>query len=161
VANGGKWQEEAVELKRILVGVDGSPAAAAALRWAADVVAKDGEILAVHGDGAALIGQAAVSAATGLGMFPGVRSDPAAQRRLLEEHYCGALRGSDVAHRMIVSDADPVHALLDVAHRENVDLIVIGHQGNSGFVHRLVQGLSDHLIDHARRPVVVVPYYAA
>jgi nucleotide-binding universal stress UspA family protein len=71
------------------------------------------------------------------------------------------LRGSDVAHRMIVSDADPVHALLDVAHRENVDLIVIGHQGNSGFVHRLVQGLSDHLIDHARRPVVVVPYYAA
>jgi nucleotide-binding universal stress UspA family protein len=145
-----------VEVKRVVVGVDGSPAAEKALRWAAAAVAEGGELVAVHGTGKPLIGQAAVSAATGLGMFSGT-GDRGEARRLVEEHYCAALRDVDVAHRVTVVDADPVEALLDVARREDADLIVIGHQRESGFVHRLFQGMSDHLIDHARCPVVVVP----
>ena len=62
-----------------------------------------------------------------------------------------------MTYRTVVSDTDPVRALLQTARREQADLIVIGHQCDSGFVHRLMQGLSDHLIDHAKLPVVVVP----
>jgi len=58
----------------------------------------------------------------------------------------------------LVAKGDPVHEMLHTARKEDVDLIVIGHQADSGFVHRLFRGLSDNLLDHARRPVVVVPY---
>jgi nucleotide-binding universal stress UspA family protein len=145
-----------MELKRVLVGVDGSAAAQAAIAWAAGAVGPGGEVVAVHASGTALIGQAAASAATGLGMFPHVADRKEEARRTLEG-WCAPLRVSGVAYRLVVSDADPVRALLDNARREDTDLIVIGHRSGSGLVHRLVQGLSDHLIDHAQRPVVVVP----
>jgi nucleotide-binding universal stress UspA family protein len=145
-----------MELKRVLVGVDGSAAAEAALRWAAEAVESGGEVVAVHSTGTALIGQAAASAATGLGMFPHLAGRTEETKRALDQ-WCAPLRDAGVAYRMEVSDADPVKALLQVARREDADLIVIGHRNGSGFVHRLVQGLSDHLIDHAQRPVVVVP----
>ena len=145
-----------MELKRVLVGVDGSAAAQAAMRWAAEAVGSDGEVVAVHSTGTALIGQAAASAATGLGMFPHAAGRKAEAEQALEA-WCAPLRDSGVGFRMVVTDADPVKALLDQARREDADLIVIGHRNGSGFVHRLMQGLSDHLIDHSQRPVVVVP----
>jgi nucleotide-binding universal stress UspA family protein len=145
-----------MELKRVLVGVDGSAAARAAIEWAAEAVGPGGEVVAVHSTGTALIGQAAASAATGLGMFPHVAGTKEEAKRMLEG-WCAPLRSSGVSYRMVVSDAEPVRALLDHARREDADLIVIGHRNGSGFVHRLMQGLSDHLIDHAQRPVVVVP----
>ena len=145
-----------MELKRVLVGVDGSAAAEAALRWAAEAVGSRGEVVAVHSTGTALIGQAAASAATGLGMFPHQAGRKDDAKRAVEE-WCAPLRTSGVKYRTVVSDAEPVRALLDSARREDADFIVIGHRNGSGFVHRLVQGLSDHLIDQAQRPVVVVP----
>ena len=145
-----------MEFKRIVVGVDGSEAAEAAVRWAAEVVGPGGEVVAVHSTGTALIGQAAASAATGLGMFPHVADRRGDAKRAVEE-WCAPLRNSGTVYRTVVSDTDPVRALLDTARREDADLIAIGHRNGSGFVHRLMQGLSDHLIDHARRPVVVVP----
>ena len=145
-----------MELKRVLVGVDGSAAAQAAIEWAAEAVGPGGEVVAVHSTGTALIGQAAASAATGLGMFPHVAGKKEEAKRTLEG-WCAPLRNSGVNYRMVVSDAEPVRALLDHARREDADVIVIGHRNGSGFVHRLMQGLSDHLIDHAQRPVVVVP----
>jgi len=145
-----------MEQKRVLVGVDGSAAAQAAMRWAAEAAGPSGEVVAVHSTGTALIGQAAASAATGLGMFPHAGGRKEEARRALEE-WCAPLRAAGVAYRALVSDAEPVRALLDTARREDADLIVIGHRNGSGFVHRLMQGLSDHLIDHSQRPVVVVP----
>ena len=142
--------------KRILVGVDGSSAAAAAARWAAGAVGEGGEVVAVHATATPLIGQAAASAATGLGMFPHLKGRKDEARQALES-WCSPLRDSGVAYRTVLSDADPVRALIDTARREDADLIVVGHNGDSRFLHRLVQGLSDHLIDHAKRPVVVVP----
>ena len=145
-----------METKRVLVGVDGSEAAQAALRWAAEAVGPGGEVVAVHSTGTALIGQAAASAATGLGMFPQHVSRKEEARQSMEV-WCAPLRNSGVPFRTAVSDAEPVRALLDCARREDADLIVIGHRNGSGFVHRLMQGLSDHLIDHSQCPVVVVP----
>src|SRR2546423_1194529 len=88
-----------------------------------------------------------------------VRASPEG-KRLLEEQWCQPLRDADVPYRTLVARGDPVHELLHTARKEDVDLIVIGHQHDSSFAHRLFRGLSDGLVDHARRPVVVVPYSA-
>lgn len=144
-------------LRRVLVGIDGSPAAAEAARWAARAVDDGGEVIAVHGGGAHLMRQAVADAANGLGMAP---FGPRWRQELIEE-WCRPLRESGATYRAVWSDADPVEALLRNARKADVDLIVIGHHGDNGFLHRLVQGVSDHLIDHAKRPVVVVPFYSA
>lgn len=143
--------------KRVLVGVDGSPASAAAARWAAQATGDGGEVIVLHATGTALIGQAAASAATGLGIFPHVGGSRKEEARRMVDDWCRPLRESGAKLRTVVSDSEPVRALLEQAKRDDVDLIVIGHHGDTGVLHRLAQGLSDHLIDHAKRPVVVVP----
>jgi nucleotide-binding universal stress UspA family protein len=149
-----------VELKRVLVGIDGSAAAANAASWAANAVRDSGgEVVAVHVVGSPLVRQAAEDAVNGLGMTPSrLRRWEDEARRLLDEEWCQPLRDAKVPYRSVMAQGDAVHALLDTARRENVDLIVVGHRADSSFVHRLFRGLSDELLDHARRPVVVVPY---
>lgn len=94
----------------------------------------------------------------GLGLSDFVTPDGRAElRRLVEERWCGPLREAGVPYRTVVSELDAVHALLESAHHEDVDLIVIGHQGDSGLLHRLFHRMGDQLAGHARCPVVVVP----
>ena len=149
-----------MELRKVLVGIDGSPASAAAECWAAEAVRDcGGEVVAVHVIGSPLVRQATEDVVNGLGMTHSRLMRSGAQAgRLVEEEWCQPLRDANVTYRTIVMKGDPVHALLHTARKEDVDLIVIGHQGDSSFVHRLFRGLSDELLDHARRPVVVVPY---
>lgn len=152
-----------MELKRVVVGLDGSPASAAAAHWAAAAVRDcGGEILAVHGIGTfpELPHEAAEDALGGLGFSSpsGVTDRTAESRSVLEEWWCRPFREAGVPYQIVVAESDPVHALLDTARREDADMIVIGHQGNTGFLHHLFRGLSDQLVDHAKRPVVVVPY---
>jgi len=147
--------------KRVVVGIDGSPAAAEAARWAAEAVrGSDGEVVVVHALGATpeLVREAAVSAGRGLGFAPTGSAPPTEDHRL-EESWCRPLVDAGVAHRTVVSKLDAVQALLETARSEDADLIVIGHRGDTGLLHRLFRGLSDHLLDHAHRLIVVVPYH--
>ncbi|HKN38295.1 MAG TPA: universal stress protein [Acidimicrobiia bacterium] len=151
-----------MELKRVLVGIDGSPASAAAECWAADAVRDcGGEVIAVHVVDSPLVRQAAEDVVYGLGMTQTRLLRARAEPRMVEEDWCQPLRDAEVRHRTIVAKGEPVQALLHTARKEDVDLIVVGHHGDSSFVHRLFRGLSDELLDHARRPVVVVPYFGA
>jgi len=145
-----------MELSRILVGVDGSPAASAALRWAAAAVAGGGEVVALHATRPALIAQAAIAATTGLGVFRDSEGPEEDARRALDV-WCEPLRAAGVPYRAVVADDEPVHALLDRARQEEVDVIVIGHDRSTGFVDRLFDHLDEDLLDRARRPVVIVP----
>jgi len=149
-----------MELKRVLVGIDGSAASEAAEGWAANAVRGcGGEVIAVHVVDSPLVRQAAEDVVNGLGMTQSrLKRLKFESGRRLEEEWCQPLRDAEVAYRTVVTQGDPVQALLHTARREDVDLIVVGHQGDSSFLHRLFRGLSDELLDHARRPVVVVPY---
>lgn len=149
-----------MDFNRILVGVDGSEAAGAALRWAREALARDGEIVALYATGAALVGQAAVSTASGLGVFRNLGGSKEDAYRALDA-WCEPLRAWGVSYRTVVSDDEPVDALLDSARREDADVIVVGHQGTNRFLARFFQGLGEQLIDHAKRPVVVVPSHPA
>jgi nucleotide-binding universal stress UspA family protein len=150
-----------MNVKRVVVGIDGSDAAAEAARWAAEAVRDSGgEVVVVHGLGGSpeLMREAAMSASRGLGFAP-PGSPPPTEDHELEESWCRPLVEVGVAHRTVVSKLEPVQALLDIASREDADLIVIGHRGDTGLLHRLFRGVSDHLVDHANRPIVVVPYH--
>jgi len=150
-----------MELNRVLVGIDGSAASAAAECWAANAVRDGGEVIAVHVVGSPLVRQATEDVVNGLGMTrTRLLRGSAETGRLVEDEWCQPLRDAGVGYRTVVARGDPVNELLHTARREDVDLIVIGHQHDSSFVHRLFRGLSDDLLDHARRPVVVVPYSA-
>jgi nucleotide-binding universal stress UspA family protein len=153
-----------MELKRVVVGLDGSAAAAAAAHWAAEAVRDSGgEVLAVHAvePPPELVRDAFADVAYGLGLVPSDMKEMDEVRRILDEEWCRPFRDVGVRYRTVVSHSDPVHALLGTARREDADAIVIGHQSDTGLLQRLFQGVSDHLVDHARRPVVVVPFHPA
>lgn len=150
-----------MKFARVVVGVDGGAGGDAASRWAAKAVREtNGEVVAVHGLGTTpeVLGEAALDAVRGLGFSrsgdPGSKDDV---RQVVEELWCRPLREAGVRYRTRVSDLDPVEALLTAARDEDADVIVIGHHGDAGHLNRLFQGLGDQLVDHARRPVVVVP----
>jgi len=150
-----------MKVQRVVVGIDGSEAAAEAARWAADAVRDSGgEVVVVHALGVSpeLVREAAVSASRGLGFAPS-GSPPATEDHEIEESWCRPLVDAGVSHRTVVSKLEPVQALLETARSEDADLIVIGHRGDTGLLHRLMRGLSDHLLDHAHRPIVVVPHH--
>ena len=147
-------------LKKILVGVDDSEAAAAAARWAAEAVRETGgEVVAVHCLDTSVVRLAVESVIRGLGVPPTDIVDWRDEiRLLLEADWSQPLRDAGVPYRTMLVEGDPVRALLDTARDLDVDLIVVGHQGGTTFLHRLFSHVSEALLDHASRPVVVVPF---
>src|SRR5438067_11751225 len=115
-----------MELNRVLVGIDGSAASAAAECWAANAVRDGGEVIALHVVGSPLVRQATEDVVNGLGMTQTrlLRNVADAGRRL-EEGWCQPLRDAAVSYRTLVAKGDPVHELLHAARKEDVDLIVI------------------------------------
>jgi nucleotide-binding universal stress UspA family protein len=139
---------------RIVVGIDGSPGSAAALRWAIDEAAcRGGEVEAVavwqypySGDwGVALVTPADLEA---------LESQTA---RMLDEAIAEACPDEDrraEVKRTVVQGA-PAWALLDIAH--DADLLVVGARGRGGFLGLLLGSVSTQCVHHAPCPVVVVP----
>lgn len=147
-------------MKQVLVGLDDSPAAAAAARWAAEAVRETGgEVVAVHCLDTSVVRLAVESVIRGLGVRPTDILDWKQEiRLLLEADWAQPLRDAGVPYRTMLVEGDPVHALLDTARDLDVELIVVGHQGGTAFLHRLFRHVSEELLDHASRPVVVVPF---
>jgi len=134
-------------VKRLLVGVDGSEAAAAALGWAGRLAARiDAEVIVAHVFRAE---QAEVSADD----YEELARD--AERRLGAE-WSGPLQGTDVAHRGLLLTGAP-DALIEAAVREDVDLLVVGPRGRGGFAGLHMGSLAHHLTHYTRRPLGIVP----
>jgi nucleotide-binding universal stress UspA family protein len=136
-------------MERIVVGVDGSEQAAAALRWAA-------EEAALHG-----IRPTALLAWDFLDRhWPGDVPHPFAPTYgpkealdALGAAVTSALgEGADV-HREIVRDA-PISALL--AASEEADLVVLGARGHGGFPPLRLGSVSERVVERATGPVAVV-----
>ena len=66
--------------------------------------------------------------------------------------------GKEVEVRLIPTDSNPGHAIVDAANELHPDLIVLG-SGNKGFFWRLVAGsVSDYVLHHSPCPLLVVPH---
>jgi nucleotide-binding universal stress UspA family protein len=138
-------------MKRILVGVDGSGPAIAALGWATRLATRTGaEIVianVVHPDDREF--------------FVDTTDERAidSEQHLLSD-WSAPLQTSDVTWSTLVLAGHP-DALLGAADREDVDLIVVGTQDHGGVAALHLGSLAHHLAHRSRRPLAIIPEPAA
>jgi nucleotide-binding universal stress UspA family protein len=143
-----------VNIRRIVVGLDGSEHATRAAAWAAHLArVLDAEVIAVHALG--LLHHTAEGA-----VLP---SDTHRDeiRVEFEQLWCASVRDRGVQYRAELREGNPVTALLDAADDADADLLVVGSRGMGGFPELLLGSTSTQVAQHARRPVVIVPASAA
>ena len=135
----------------IVVGIDGSPASAKALRWAVEEARLRGAaVRAVYawsfpfrdGEIAHLAAEAA--------------HDPLEQeaKRLAENAVRMAVGGDVDAIERVVTEKPAVQALTEAAR--DADLLVVGSRGRGGFAGLLLGSVSHQCAQHAPCPVVIV-----
>lgn len=133
----------------IVVGVDGSPASKSALRWAAwHAEQLGGALVTLMAWDVPLIYNWEVP-----------ESDDISRRTAagLDETIAEVLDpDSDLAVSKNVANGHPARALLDLAEETGADLIAVGNRGHGGFAEALLGSVSQHVVQHARCPVVVV-----
>lgn len=133
---------------RIVVGVDGSPASAQALRWAVSIARLSGQ--EVHAVSAWM-------APTAYGWGPIIDDIDWEEngRTVLAQAVDGALDGADPAPvRQEVVRGHPAQVLMDAAH--DAALLVVGNRGRGGFTGMLLGSVSQHVIAHSPCAVLVV-----
>jgi nucleotide-binding universal stress UspA family protein len=137
---------------RIVVGVDGSPAGRAALRYAVQTAARtNGTVTAIsawHWDGAAI---APLVDAT-----PGDAKQRADRVMAAELDSIRSEFGSSVPVTGEVIQGGPAADVL-VRASKDADLLVIGSHGHSRMYHAVLGSVSDRCVRHATCPVVVIP----
>jgi len=137
---------------RVLVGVDGTPGAQAALKWAVTQASRTGaEILAVH--------VLTYSRELTNDFSPeGMTNWRQRQHEALETSWTEPLHDSGVPFRSIFTEDDHVDSgLLRVADEENVDLIVVGAHGSGGWADRVLGSVPYKVAHRSHRPVVIIP----
>lgn len=132
----------------VVVGVDGSPTSARALRWAVDQARLTGaEVVAVM----------SWLPPTVYAWGPGLPDvDWAADSRAaLEQTIAESLEPGDAerVQRRVVQ-GHPAHTLIEAAR--GADLLVVGCRGHGGFTGMLLGSVSQQVVAHAPCPVVVV-----
>ncbi len=133
--------------RRIIVGVDGSPASRSALEWAVGQGALTGAVVeavtAWHFP--ATYGGYPIVAETDWDSNAKTIQDVAVKEALGDE-------ATSLVRR--VAQGHPVTVLLDAA--AGADLLVVGSRGHGGFTGMLLGSVSEHVVAHAPCAVVVV-----
>ncbi|MUL41533.1 universal stress protein [Streptomonospora sp. PA3] len=141
--------------RTVVVGVDGSAGAEAALGFALDEASRtNAELVAV---GAWMIPAPLDATAFAVSAYVTDREDAAVRadkhvRALVEQTRTADT--ADVPVRVAVVEDHPAHALL--AEGAGADLIVVGSRGRGGFAGLLLGSVSQTVLHHARVPVAVV-----
>ena len=133
---------------KIVVGVDGSPSSVHALAWAA----RQAELT-----GAELHAVTAWRIPTTYGWIPSVADFDwrGHARATLDSAIKEALDDARAEHvRRDVEQGHATHALLRMA--EDADLLVVGSRGHGEFAGMLLGSVAQHVVTHARCPVVVI-----
>lgn len=134
----------------VVVGVDGSANAAAAMAHAAVLASASGaRIVAVHAVGLL------VELSPGAVMVPSeqVRDE---LRRRFETEWCRPLADAGVPYEAELEAGEAVGALLRVADREDAWAIIVGMRGHNPFGGPL-GSTSLQLVAGSARPILVVP----
>jgi nucleotide-binding universal stress UspA family protein len=138
---------------RIVAGIDGSESSASALRWAIHQAGLTGAavdaVIAWHYPDLAASGMAVGSLEPAYGYF----------RENAEKIIADAISttldpASDVPVRARVTQGHAAQVLLDAS--AGASLLVVGSRGHGGFAEALLGSVSQHCVQHAPCPVVVV-----
>ena len=139
----------ALQSKRIVVGVDGSPSSIHALEWAIRQAELTGDVIdAVNAwhfphDYGMPVGD--------LPDFAGLGAETL-DKAIAEARNATGQAAAEI-HPHVV-EGNPAQALLDLA--KGADLLVVGSRGHGGFTGALLGSVSQHVVHHAPCPVVVV-----
>lgn len=142
---------------RIVVGIDGTENAAAALRWAVEEGALRGaSVEAVHVWNFVPVTTPADSGLVPMAWTEGTEVLEAAQEaaeRLAAGQVHDVL-GEDSEVTVTLVQGDATEALLAAA--AGADLLVVGNRGRGAFAEALLGSTSGRISDHAPCPVVIV-----
>ncbi|KOV90107.1 universal stress protein [Nocardia sp. NRRL S-836] len=139
------------ESRPVVVGVDGSPASRAALRWAVEDARRRGcpvdAISAWHPDYGVMMGPLPAE------VFAEVTPQAlkAAGQQVLD-HEVQGFEGVEI--RRILVEGDPRDALTKASR--DAELLVVGSRGRSTFAGIILGSVSSYCVHHAACPVVVV-----
>lgn len=143
----------------IVVGIDSSPAAQAALRWAAEEARlREAQLVAVHVWNYVpppSIGEPSLIPMTAADLTGTLELEREAAQAELESAVAEASPDSlsvEIESRLV--EGDPAEVL--EAEARGADLLVVGSRGRSGIATALLGSVSRHVVDHAACPVVVV-----
>ncbi|MFE7765330.1 universal stress protein [Streptomyces sp. NPDC057438] len=135
--------------RRIVVGVDGSPASYEALRWAVQQAQLTGARLEAWGV------YDVPGAAGWSGHVVDATYDAVQARQALSDEIRAVLaRADDVPLEEHVSPGNPARVLTEAS--EGADLLVVGSRGRGGFASLLLGSVSQQCAMHAACPVVIV-----
>lgn len=141
--------------RTIVVGVDGSPGAEAALEWALrDAARCGGTVQVVHGYSAS-VAWIDVGSAEEDDMRRRSHERATALAKRVVERAAARRDVCNVDIDVAVSEGDAAAVLVDAA--ADADLLVVGSRGRGGFTGVLLGSVSQRCAQHASCPVVIVP----
>lgn len=138
--------------KTLVVGVDGSPASFAAMRWA---------VRQAQSTSATIVAVYVMTVNTEF-----LHDMPIAGfgnwRRRIDDQLNGpwtdpARRAGITVHGQIVESDDESLGIAKVANEVNAETVVVGVNGRGNLVDRLLGSTTYKLVHHCARPVVIVP----
>jgi nucleotide-binding universal stress UspA family protein len=142
-------------IKRIVVGVDGSGHANAALQWAVRMAKGMGsEVIAVFAIAPPAYFDTGFAAPT----VP-VQYDEKWRKEIKDEFenvWCKPLSDANVAYRTVIGDGRAASLVVQVADTNDADLVVVGRRGRGGVAELLLGSVSHELVLHCKRPVLVI-----
>jgi nucleotide-binding universal stress UspA family protein len=141
---------------RIMVAFDGSKDATSAVRLAASLSKRfSSELIVIHVFGSPSVG---LSAASGMPLPDYSELEDAAKaagEKVLAAGMQVAAESGVEAKGELKESPSVVEALVEYAEKQNVDLIVVGTRGMTGFRKLIMGSVSSGLVGHAHCPVLV------
>jgi nucleotide-binding universal stress UspA family protein len=142
-------------MKKIVVGIDGSPPSEEALRWAYDEARRAGaDVVVVHAWSYPYGGH---TLRNGADPREQMKLDALRQLEASIDSLAGSRDDGPSVHARLVEDS-AAKALIDEA--ADADLVVVGSRGRGGFTSLMLGSVSRAVVQHAPCPIAVIRHTA-
>lgn len=155
MANAEGYSVPPAQLTRILATTDFSPAADAAVRWAAMLAQRfEAELVVLNVIDLSFLLLPSMSASgpivtPGYDVLHSFREEAKRQMTLIKQRYPYA--------RTEIREGSPRPVIVQEASSLAADMIVMGTHGRSGLAHLLIGSVAEHVVRHSTVPVLTIP----